>query len=35
LTWFKKEKKIHWFDITQPDWREAMVKLIWRWYSKK
>jgi len=35
LTWFKKEKRIHWFDITQPDWREAMVKLIWRWYSKK
>ena len=34
LTWFRKEKRINWFDITDPNWREAMVKLVQRWYSK-
>lgn len=34
LTWFKKEKRINWFDITNPNWQEAMVKKVKRWYSK-
>lgn len=34
LTWFKKEKRINWLDITDSNWQEAMVKMVKRWYSK-
>lgn len=32
MTWFRKIKKIRWFEITQTDWQTRMVKLIKTWY---
>ncbi|MBM4401950.1 MAG: tRNA (adenosine(37)-N6)-dimethylallyltransferase MiaA [Candidatus Cloacimonetes bacterium] len=28
MTWFKKDKKIHWFDITEVDFDREVVKLV-------
>lgn len=33
LTWFKKNKQIHWFNITSPHWQSALVKLVNSWYT--
>lgn len=33
-TWFKKEKRINWFDITEDNYLQKMTKLVNRWYSK-
>lgn len=33
MTWFRKEKRINWFDITQKGWENKMVKLISGWYT--
>lgn len=32
LTWLKKEKDIHWFDITQPDYAQEVEKVVAQWY---
>ena len=32
ITWFKKDKRINWFDITNPDWTEKVEKLVKKWY---
>lgn len=32
LTWFKKDKRTKWFDITQPDFEKKVVKLVRGWY---
>lgn len=34
MTWFKKEKKIKWFDIDKKNWQEKVVKEVKEWYSK-
>lgn len=34
LTWFKKNKQINWFDITQPHWQKQVVNLIRTWYTE-
>ena len=34
-TWFKKNKKIHWWDITRKNWQQPVVKLVDSWYTKK
>lgn len=34
VTWFKKEKRIRWFDITQPGFEQEVVKKVGEWYSK-
>lgn len=31
-TWFKKERDVVWFDITDQRYREKMQKLIFKWY---
>lgn len=33
-TWFKKDKRIKWFDITKPGLEKEVVKLVRKWYSK-
>lgn len=33
-TWFKKNKRIHWFDITRGNIEKEVVKLVRKWYSK-
>lgn len=33
MTWFKKEKRINWFDITKSDWQEKVEELVKKWYS--
>jgi len=33
MTWFKKNKKINWFDITDNLWQEKVEKKVNNWYS--
>ncbi|MFH1561251.1 MAG: tRNA (adenosine(37)-N6)-dimethylallyltransferase MiaA [Patescibacteria group bacterium] len=33
LTWFKKDPRIQWFDIFDPDWNLSLLKLVDQWYS--
>lgn len=35
LTWFKKEKDINWFNITDQDFSITMEKLVGKWYDNK
>lgn len=34
MTWFKKNKKINWFNINKPDYQKNIVKLVSEWYSE-
>ena len=33
MVWFKKDKRIHWFDITASDYSENVEKSVGKWYS--
>ena len=33
ITWFKRDKRIAWFDITKPNWTDSVEKLAKIWYS--
>lgn len=33
LTWFKKDKRIRWFDTTEPGWQRKVEKLVGSWYD--
>lgn len=33
ITWFKKEKRINWFDISIPRWRKKVEFMVKKWYS--
>ncbi len=33
ITWFKKDKRINWFDIKYDDYPQNVVKLVSKWYS--
>ena len=33
ITWFKKQPGIHWFDPTQPKYKQQIVKKVNEWYS--
>jgi tRNA dimethylallyltransferase len=33
MTWFKKDKEIIWFDITDDDYQEKVAKLVEVWYD--
>ena len=33
MTWFKKEKRINWFDIEKKDFEKDVEKLIKKWYA--
>ena len=35
LTWFKKNQKIHWFNVSQKHWQKNVVKLVTSWYDRK
>ncbi len=35
LTWFKKDKRINWFDITSENYYEKIEKLVRNWYYNK
>jgi len=34
MTWFKKDKRINWFDINKKGWENGVEKLIKNWYTK-
>jgi tRNA dimethylallyltransferase len=33
MTWFKKQKNIHWFDITGGGYREEIASIVRAWYN--
>lgn len=33
ITWFKKDKKISWFDTAEKDYRNEIEKLVGKWYT--
>lgn len=33
LTWFKRDKRIRWFDIDKEGWRSQVEKLVQSWYN--
>ena len=35
ITWFKKDKRINWFNIKDSDWQKSVEKLVKKWYSTK
>lgn len=35
LTWFSKEKRIRWFDISSEFWKEDVTAYVSQWYTKK
>lgn len=32
MTWFKKEKDINWFQITDSNWQQKVEKQVQKWY---
>jgi tRNA dimethylallyltransferase len=34
LTWFKKDKRIKWFNISKPNYQNEVEKLVESWYTK-
>ena len=34
MTWFIKQKNIHWFDVTAVDFEEEIVDIVATWYTK-
>lgn len=32
-TWFKKDKRIKWFNIINPSWKEEVEKMVENWYN--
>ncbi len=35
MTWFKKDRRINWFDIAKHGWEEKVEQLVKKWYSLK
>jgi tRNA dimethylallyltransferase len=33
MTWFKRDKRVHWFDITEPGWQDKVEQLAESWYN--
>jgi tRNA A37 N6-isopentenylltransferase MiaA len=33
LTWFKKQKGIHWFDVTDPKFSDKVADITGAWYT--
>jgi len=33
ITWFKKDKRIHWFDISQKKWQDKIEVLVKDWLN--
>ncbi len=34
MTWFKKDKRVEWFDITKKEYPENVVKRVEKWHTK-
>jgi len=34
MTWFRRNKQIHWFDISQNKWQDKVESLMRRWYDR-
>ena len=34
ITWFKKDKRIIWFDVRDNYYQESVEKLVNKWYNK-
>ena len=34
MTWFKKDKRINWFDVSDDNYKESVEELVKSWYSK-
>lgn len=32
MTWFKRDKRIHWFDISEMRWEKDVERLVKKWY---
>jgi len=35
MTWFKKNKKIKWFDISRQGWENKVEKEVTIWYTQR
>lgn len=35
MTWFRKEKRIKWFSLTEKNWKREVEKLVLNWYDRK
>jgi len=35
MTWFKKDKRIHWFDISQKKWQDKIEELVKNWINEE
>lgn len=33
LTWFKKDKRINWFDVSRPGYEEKVESMVKKWYA--
>lgn len=33
VTWFKRDKRINWFDVTKPNWKQHVEKMVRKWYK--
>ncbi|MCJ7792959.1 MAG: hypothetical protein MUP45_03200, partial [Candidatus Marinimicrobia bacterium] len=33
MTWFKRDKRVHWFDITEHGWQDKVEQLAESWYN--
>lgn len=34
LTWFKKDRRVNWFDISKEGWRDKLEAFVEKWYDK-
>lgn len=34
MTWFRRDRRIEWFDTTIPDWQSEVDKLVASWYAE-
>lgn len=34
MTWFKRDRRIHWFDITKQRWQNELSQLVLSWYNR-
>ena len=35
MTWFRREKDIHWFDIEDPQYEKNIDSLVSKWYTEE
>ena len=35
MTWFKRDKRINWFDVGKGGWEQSVEKLVKRWYKSE